>query len=338
VDCAVPDCCTECTYKSPSSQPSQFPTISFSSCRSQAVETLSTVSNRTTLLTSGTPQSRALGWLLHRDTFYSCPFDLAFVQRYIMAVFYYSTDGPSWDVCSAPRNLTDPSSIADANNNCVASNPGDYQFTGGEGDAWLTPSHECFWGMVRCRDDDQVVAFIEFDTNRLGGTLPSELQHLNDLRVLRLREGSTSGRIPSEYGTLSSLFLLVLSQNNITGTIPAEIYGLPKLVSLQLNSNHLTGTISTDIGMAASLQIMFLQENFLTGTIPEEMGNNVKLERANLQNNYLSGEMPQDVCDLREPTGSISFLTADCGINDEPRVDCAVPDCCTDCTFASLSF
>lgn len=41
------------------------------------------------------PQDRALNWLINEDDFFVCPDDPKALQRYILAVFYYSTDGDS---------------------------------------------------------------------------------------------------------------------------------------------------------------------------------------------------------------------------------------------------
>lgn len=47
------------------------------------------------------PQGRALDWITNEDEAQLCPDSPNLTQRYIMAVFYYSTDGDKWDECSA---------------------------------------------------------------------------------------------------------------------------------------------------------------------------------------------------------------------------------------------
>jgi hypothetical protein len=52
------------------------------------------------LLTSGTPQNRAFEWLLDIDPAQVCPGEaLNVVQRYVLALLYYSTAGENWDEC-----------------------------------------------------------------------------------------------------------------------------------------------------------------------------------------------------------------------------------------------
>jgi hypothetical protein len=60
---------------------------------------LSKVSDPTSLTTNGTPQNKAYNWLL-KDKFY-CYSDAGckLIQRYIMALTYFSTDGDKWTNC-----------------------------------------------------------------------------------------------------------------------------------------------------------------------------------------------------------------------------------------------
>jgi len=306
--------------------------------RNRIIETLKTVSDPIELLTSETPQNKALVWLLEQDTFNSCPQDPKFVQRYIMAVFYFSTGGGhTWNECNAPSNFSDPLVIAQANNACTVIGDGPDPFgvpiTQGT-DAWLSPSYECEWGGLACSTDTLCMDRIEFETDGLSGTLPFELQNLTELRYLIVEEGNTAGTIPPEYGDLSELIILDLNFNQLTGPIPESIYGLPTLFQLDLNDNALTGTISTSIGNLQFLQFVQIEVNQLTGTIPESIGNLRYLRVLELFGNQLSGSMPVEVCQNRDTaSGLIDKLTVDCDSSDNPRVECSVPDCCTDCPF-----
>lgn len=99
----------------------------------------------------GTPQNLALEWILNEDTAYLCPQDESLVQRYVLAVFYYSTRGDRWRECSAPKDFSDPVSIALANAACTI------QVEGGDSDAWLTPSAECAWGGLACDIQSEII-------------------------------------------------------------------------------------------------------------------------------------------------------------------------------------
>jgi hypothetical protein len=61
---------------------------------------VATISNAIDILTSGTPQNRAFEWLLNVDPAQVCPGEtLDVVQRYVLAVLFYSTGGEDWDEC-----------------------------------------------------------------------------------------------------------------------------------------------------------------------------------------------------------------------------------------------
>jgi len=76
------------------------------------------------------------------------------IQRYVLAVFYFATEGGDWDQCSAPNDLDNPASIAAANNACdrVVTPFGVANDRVGDTstDAWLGPVNECEWGGVAC--------------------------------------------------------------------------------------------------------------------------------------------------------------------------------------------
>ena len=53
----------------------------------------------------GTPQKAALDWLVDIDAYQVCPDDPNALQRYTLAVFYYSTLGDEWLDCSVTPNF-----------------------------------------------------------------------------------------------------------------------------------------------------------------------------------------------------------------------------------------
>ena len=65
---------------------------------------------------------------------------IALIQRYVLAVFYHSTNGDNWKVCSTSEKKR-----------CSGTN-------GVE--PWLTEYHECTWFGVRCNDDNLVTKLL----------------------------------------------------------------------------------------------------------------------------------------------------------------------------------
>lgn len=220
----------------------------------------------------------------------------------MMALFYYSTSGDDWDLCSA----------------------GDVACTE---TPFLAPVHECEWYGLSC-DTDLCMTEIIFESNGVGGTVPFELEQLEGLEVLSLEQGGLSSTIPTNLGALTKLRIFDLDFNQISGTIPEQMYALADLEQLDLNSNKLTGTLSISVGNLLKLQLLQLYENLMTGTIPVELGNVDSLVIGEFYNNTFTGVMPQSVCDNRVPNGAITGLTSDCFPNPEPQIECA---CCTGC-------
>jgi hypothetical protein len=254
---------------------------------------LGQVSDALDLDTAGTPQNLALEWITNLDTLSLCPQQRdALIQRYAMAVFYYSTDGDRWLRCSAPSDHSDPIAIAIANAQCG-------------GNAWLTPVHECSWRFLECDNNDNMIrinigkSVIHYylrsiknrslysswqrtltiivyqlfpERNRVGGTLPYEMSELQSLQLLSLEEGLLAGTIPSQLGDIQTLEEIDLNFNIIGGSIPETFFTLSNLKQLDLNDNELTGTISTRIGDLSMLTFFQIERNLFTGTIPRELG------------------------------------------------------------------
>lgn len=80
-------------------------------------------------------------------------------QRYVLAVFYFSTKGWCWD----------------------------------QSTNWLNGASECSWDTVQCIDDGtNTVVNIVSAANNIRGTLPGELSYLDDLKLLDFGEFRTA--------------------------------------------------------------------------------------------------------------------------------------------------
>jgi hypothetical protein len=173
----------------PTLSPTAFPTVN----ADDFLEILVKFTDRADLERIGSPQQKALLWLANKDETGIDFEDPLFRQRYALVVLYYATSGEkSW--------------------------------LKGE-DTWLTPSlHECDWDAVhiQCFTDTsrlRRVSSLDLKSNRLVGTLPSELRLLSArLNYFVLRDNQISGTIPSEL--FSSFTLLckytAIAQNTNT--------------------------------------------------------------------------------------------------------------------------
>jgi len=247
--------------------------------REQILGILSTVSEPGSIETAGSPQQNAFDWIVDKDSAQLCPQnENDLIQRYTLAVFYYSTNGDDWKECNAPSDFDSQASIAAANSACTLTTvnattifPNDVRGT----KAWLTPESECTWGGVSCYSsgtNEGRVNVIEFENNDLSGLLPSEMEQLNAIRFFALERGNISGPIPSSYGNLRSLLLLDFDFNQLTGTISDSLWDLTNLRQLDLNDNQLEGTLSEDINNLSQLRFFQIDNNNLEGAIPASLG------------------------------------------------------------------
>ena len=102
---------------------------------------------------------------------------------------------------------------------------------------------------------------------RMGGSIPSEIGLLTELKILNIRSMGLSGTIPSTLGDLGKLILFNVSGNSLTGTLPSELGRLTRLEQLSVYMNSLTGSLPSEFSKLTKLKELFLYENFLTGSV-----------------------------------------------------------------------
>eukprot|EP00984_Skeletonema_dohrnii_P005236 scaffold1834_cov73-Skeletonema_dohrnii-CCMP3373.AAC.1 len=223
----------------PSSDPSASgePSGAPSSTRDKLMKSLVlTVSSEDALNNKGSPQEEAFLWVTTEDHI-DPPLqpgtddDAQIIQRYILAVFYYATNGDGWD----------------------------------DNGGWLGSSNECYWinSNVYCHGggDDMVTALLP-SGNNLVGSIPTELGKLGRLELLDLNNNQLTGGIPTELGQLLTggiptelgqlvnLERLYLDGNQLSGSIPTELKFLGSLEQLVLNNNTLSGGIPIQLLIA----------------------------------------------------------------------------------------
>jgi hypothetical protein len=161
------------------------------------------ISNPATFNDTSSPQYQALNWMANSgdgaDIIQSESIQGAtpyIIQRYILAVLYYSTTGVGWNK--------------------------QYDF--------LTNTNECEWGVganngfnvIDCNNDG-FVTLINLWQNQLMGVIPTELVHLTNCTALDFLTNRLSGEVPVEI-TQMKLDYLNLGYNQLSGTVMPE-YG-----------------------------------------------------------------------------------------------------------------
>ncbi|KAH9319479.1 hypothetical protein KI387_021248, partial [Taxus chinensis] len=134
---------------------------------------------------------------------------------------------------------------------------------------------------------------LELSINDLTGVLPSSVSRLSSvLSSLGLASNKLEGSIPSDIGNLTKLTELDLHNNSFNGTVPSTLGHLPHLERLSLHKNNLDGIIPKSLGQAKKLGLLSLGENMLSGRIPDSLGDLPQLRQLLLSRNQLLGQIP----------------------------------------------
>lgn len=201
------------------------------------------------------PRRDALTWLANTDPAQLSVSDKGFLDRYILAVFYYGSN----DLSEGWTN----------NEN------------------WMTGAGICSWAGVECLprgikateennfqtsvstyDDNDSVTAILLGSNNVGGTIPEEFSTLHALVTLDLSNNKLTNPLPDSLRSMFTLRTLLLNSNAFTGTFPESVTELPGLHQLNLGGNKFEGTLPTSLGEMFQLRSLGIASNLLSGEIP----------------------------------------------------------------------
>uniref|UniRef100_A0A0D9VTN5 Protein kinase domain-containing protein n=1 Tax=Leersia perrieri TaxID=77586 RepID=A0A0D9VTN5_9ORYZ len=147
----------------------------------------------------------------------------------------------------------------------------------------------CLWHGVTCSPDQSRISALRVPAAGLIGVIPpNTLGRLVSLQVLSLRSNRLSGSIPSDITSLPSLQSIYLQDNELSGDLPS--FFSPTLNTIDLSYNSFTGQIPASLQNLTQLSTLNLSKNSLSGPIP-----NLKLpslRQLNLSNNELNGSIP----------------------------------------------
>lgn len=292
---------TRSPTSSPSMAPSTTPTSSPTSALFDATIQLiidKNISTSGSLFNTGTPQNEALNWITMEDKLQRSIDDPRYIQRYIAAVWYFSTAGDNWFDCS--RKIA----------RC-------------QREPFLSNTDECEWDGVTCIAN-RIDKFF-FGTVRgqnLVGTIPDELCHLPELSQFFLQNNQLSGTVPPCIGDVLTLRQFVVTNNLLESPLPKSLFDKPLMiqVSLEVNrfqeefpdlskmpqltdfrahSNNFTGSIPPGIEKLTKLTTFEVQKNELTGTFPKAFADFPNLEFLLLHENKFHGTFPTRIFNHR---------------------------------------
>jgi Leucine-rich repeat (LRR) protein len=172
-----------------------------------------------------------------------------------------------------------------------------YKSTNGESwkdnENWLSDKPIGMWAGVTTNDDGRVTA-ICLRRNEMKGTLPANLEGLNQLQILDLEQNEISGCLPPNIRKCTNLIMVNLGYNEVSGSIPPTIGHLHKLAFLRLNNNQLQGEIPQGLGYCKAISELHLQCNTLTGSLPAKLASCGKLQDLRVYDNELGGRVPEE--------------------------------------------
>jgi hypothetical protein len=261
----------------------------------------------TTVADTNSPQGKALYWITSRANFpqLSAATNL---QRYALAVFYYSTFKQDHDF--------------------MDTEPADWTSS----DDWISDKNECQWEGVICNGSSEVTGIL-LNSYELTGTLPREVAMLSSISELDLTsnyiymEGTaldvfksmktlTKLRmednfivcvtgLPSQFSSLISLEVLQLSYNLLQGEISGSILTpLVNLEHLEMESNYLSGSLPSEISVMPNLIYLYARRNVFEFNFAEFLNTRPSasfntsfpnLFSLWLDNNYITGSIPTTI-------------------------------------------
>ena len=74
---------------------------------------------------------------------------------------------------------------------------------------------------------------LDLSSNKLSGSIPSQLGNLSSLNSLRLFNNQLSGEVPLSIFNLLELEFLFLQDNHLSGVVPIEFKNMPRLIDFK---------------------------------------------------------------------------------------------------------
>ncbi|KAJ1292448.1 hypothetical protein BS78_02G392000 [Paspalum vaginatum] len=182
---------------------------------------------------------------------------------------------------------------------------------------WDKNTSICSWHGVKCSADQSHVVELRVPAAGLIGAIPpNTLGKLGSLQVLSMRSNRLTGSLSSDVALLPSLHSIYLQHNELSGGLPSSFS--PSLSVIDLSYNSFTGEVPTSLQNLTRLTALNLQDNSFSGSIPDLKLPSLKL--LNLSNNELRGSIPHSL--QRFPGSSFSGNPGLCGL---PLAECSLP-------------
>ncbi|CAD6216664.1 unnamed protein product [Miscanthus lutarioriparius] len=160
---------------------------------------------------------------------------------------------------------------------------------------WDKNTSICSWHGVKCSADQLQIFELRVPAAGLIGAIPpNTLGKLDSLQVLSLRSNRLTGSLPSDVALLPSLRSIYLQHNELSGGLPSSFS--PSLSVIDFSYNSFTGEVPASLQNLTQLTVLNLQDNSFSGSIPDLKLHSLKL--LNLSNNELKGSIPRFAPDI----------------------------------------
>lgn len=250
----------------PSLMPSIMPSGQPTSTKFMEIVDFLTPLSGNALKVQGSPQYKAAMWMESGDMMPNSRGgtglsinDAGFIQRYIMALFYYAMDGDNWV----------------------------------QKQGWLSEKSECEWfgidgfsegcgadGIGGCikrsdfeGDYNKVCRLSMGRLNNLFGEFPKELGQLTEMRYVEIQDDWLVGTIPSELGRgWRKLHTFLIGGNVMSGGFPTSFANNEFLGTVFIDRNNFNGTWPTVFDTLKNLEWLDAEGNAFTGSLSPGIG------------------------------------------------------------------
>lgn len=254
-----------------------------------------------TYFDGNTFQRAALDWMVNVDLetdIFDTPIQ-SLVERYVLAVLYYSTGGP--------ETWTESYSFLSSRNICQWNNDHEIatDIIGSDATTETNPDasgerseYTAVKKGVFCEDGSLFVTSIGIPENSLQGEVPWELSLLEYLSQINFDSNSFQGPLPTELGRLSRLEALWFKNNDLTGRLPSEFSNATELASIDIEGNSISSVLPPEWGSLSNLFYLSLRQNDITGSLPSDWRKLNRLKTLDLEGNQLRGVIPAEYGEL----------------------------------------
>lgn len=148
-------------------------------------------------------------------------------------------------------------------------------------------------GLSKDISEDTNIFSINFGSNSLDGTIPSEIENISGLQIFNIESNNFSGKVPPSLLTLP-LKELSIGGNKLTGSIPGDLPDVSTLTSISLGPNLFNGEIPTNLSELTGLKkLSMIGIPDMTGRLPTSYALNLtELVELSIVGTEVGGDIP----------------------------------------------